>query len=164
MHFLENVQEEWAEILIFLILAAFRLNYRNQSNLWGFGHFVENESAEWHEIWHTGVSGPSSVQNWFWSVFFDFPYFGVMGSSDSVFATDHQVRCILWVQQTPSVYHCLQNHTGYDSDKFIRQSKICMTQSKLVLLGSDYVTQPGLSKSKHQISFFDVLIVKNCQC
>ena len=52
--------------------------------------------------------------------------------------------------QTPSVYHCLQNHSGYDSNKFIRQSKICMTQSKLMLSDSDYVTQTGLSKSKHQ--------------
>ena len=66
--------------------------------------------------------------------------------------------------QTPSVYHFLQNHSGYDSDKLIRPSKICMTQSKLMLLGSVYVTQPGLSKSKHQISFVEVLIVKNCQC
>ena len=66
--------------------------------------------------------------------------------------------------QTPSVYHCLQNRSGYVSDKFIRQSKICMTQSKLVLLGSDFVTEPGLSKSKHQILLVEVLIVKNCQC
>ena len=63
-------------------------------------------------------------------------------------------------KQTPSVYHCLQNHSGYDSDKFIRQSKMYMTQSKLMLLGSDYVTQPGLSKSKHKISFVGVLIGK----
>ena len=62
--------------------------------------------------------------------------------------------------QTPSVYHCLQNQSGYDSDKFIRQSRICMIQSKLMLLGSDHVTQPGLSKSKHQIAFVGLLIVK----
>ena len=57
--------------------------------------------------------------------------------------------------QTPSLYHCIQNHSG--------QSKICMTQSSLMLLGSDYVTGPGLSKAKHQISFVEI-IVKNCQC
>ena len=48
-------------------------------------------------------------------------------------------------RQTPSVYHCLQNRSGYDGDKYIHQSRICMTQSKLILLGSDYVTQPRLS-------------------
>ena len=59
----------------------------------------------------------------------------------------------------PGVYHCPQYRSGYERDKLIRQSKICMTQSKLMLLGSDYVTEPGLSKSKHQISFVEVLIV-----
>ena len=62
--------------------------------------------------------------------------------------------------QTPSVYHCLQNFSGYDGDKFIRQSKFRMTQSKLMILGSDYVTGPELTKSKHQISFVGVLNVK----
>ena len=28
-------------------------------------------------------------------------------------------------------------YSGYDGDKFIRQSKVCMTQSKLMVLGSD---------------------------
>ena len=46
--------------------------------------------------------------------------------------------------QTPSVYHCLHNHSGYDGDKFIRQPKICMSQSKQMILGSDYVARPGL--------------------
>ena len=40
--------------------------------------------------------------------------------------------------------------SGSDSDKLIRQTKICMTQTKL---GSDYVARPGLLKSKHKISF-----------
>ena len=55
------------------------------------------------------------------------------------------------------------NQSGYDGDNFIRQSKMNMTQSKLLILGSDYVTRQEILKPKHQISFDEVLIVKNCQ-
>ena len=68
------------------------------------------------------------------------------------------ITCVLFIPllvlyQTPSMYHCLQNRSGYDGDKFVRQSK-------LMILGSDYVARPGLLKPKHQISFVVVLIIK----
>ena len=66
--------------------------------------------------------------------------------------------------QTPSDHHWLQNCSCFAGVKFICTSKICMTQSKLMILGSDYIARPGLLKPKHQISFVEVLIVKNCQC
>ena len=70
---------------------------------------------------------------------------------------------LIGVHQTPSLYHCHHNRSGYDGDKFIRRSKICMTQYKLMIWGSDYVTRPGLLKSKHQIPFVEFLTVKNGQ-
>ena len=124
-------------ILVLDIILISRLLYLNTDDF-NFGHFY----VSW---WFcTGEFNPNpGLLHWYWVTHPTAP---------------------APVHQTPSVYHCLQNHIGYDSDKFIRQSKICMTQSKLMLLSSDYVTQSGLSKSKHQISFVEVLIVKNCQC
>ena len=70
---------------------------------------------------------------------------------------------LLILSQTPSMHHCFHNCSSYNGYKFIYQSKICISQSKLMIMGLGYVARPELLKSKHQI-FVEVLTVKSCQC
>ena len=67
------------------------------------------------------------------------------------------------ILQTLSVYHCPKVRSGCNRDKSICQSKICMIQFVLMILGFDYGKMPELCKPKLQTTSVEVLIVKNCK-